>query len=303
MVAGCLVLVQSAQAQIAVPSSATTQPLSTRPPYAGWLAIAKGPVPGFAGAVTSFTLGPDRSILNCVLNVMVTDTIANAKAAREYFARPDADQGMAPTECGKVKNLKIRQARYSIVQLLGWFDALEKEKQAHPPVTVTGEPPEFMAKRIDVRMNQIQIASTSAGLISRLRKAADSLSIPPDAIDFSDEDVRAITAGLGLTPPQSAARSSVYFEFQVDKPAIVLNRGMERLVQLQKTSTGLSGDVTVQFVVDPLGKPDPTTFKVLKATDDRLSLFLRQNISSLEFSPSIRGGLPVSQLVQTTVHF
>lgn len=278
-------------------------PLSTLPPYAGWIAIAKGPVPGFAGVVISFNLGPDRSIFNCVLNIMVTDTMMHADAARKYFSLPDANQGTSRSECGHVQNLKIRQAKYDVVQLVDWFEAIEKVNRSRQTNAAPGRAAEFMAKRVDVRQNQIQIASPNPELITRLRKIADSLAVPSDAIEFSDEDVRGVLAGLGLVPPSPSSAATIYFEFQVDTPAQILNNGKERLARLAKNSGGVVGDASVQFVVNTDGKADPATFKVLRTTSDQISLFLRQQIGSMAFSPALRTSLPVPQLVQMTFHF
>lgn len=290
-------------AQLTAPPYPDTVPLGARPPYAGWVALAKGPIPGFAGNATSFSLGADRSILNCILNVMVTDTAANAEAARKYFSRPDAERGGAPPECGRVTNIKVRQARYGILQLLSWFDAINKANRMQPMVRSPGAATEFMAKRIDVRQNQIQIASPNPALIARLRRIADSLAVPADAIEFSNEDVRSVIAGLGVLPPAPGPASTTYFEFQVDRAATALNGGMEKLVALARRGLGLSGETLVQFVVDQNGQVDRTTLKVLKTTDDRLSLFLRENLGNLQFTAAMRGGVAVRQLVQIKVQF
>ena len=293
----------SVGAQAVPQPSGNAQPISTRQPYSDWLAIAKGPIPGFAGALTTFTLGPDRSIFNCVMNVMLTDTATQSAAAREYFARPDAHQGMAPPECGRVTNIKIREVKYRIEQLLDWYTAIEAANQSYVASRPERQPGQFVSKRIDARQNQIQIASPNPEVIARFRRFADSVGVPHAAIDFSDEDIRGVLSGLGLIRPAPSDPSTTYFEFQVDKPASLREGELDRLRRIEKERVGVAGDISFQFVVEGTGRVDATTIKILRTTSDELSGFLRETVGGLDFAPAMKGNTSVRQLVQMSIHF
>jgi len=131
----------------------------------------------------------------------------------------------------------------------------------------------------------------------------------------------AITAGSGgkgsvwiddlsVTPldPDSRPRDEVtghisYFEFQVGKPAIMLDGGpMPRYPSVLERS-GLAGEVQAQFVVMNSGKVDMDTFKVLKSTHDLFTQAVWKWLLGITFSPAMIGGKAVNQLVQLSFQF
>lgn len=129
----------------------------------------------------------------------------------------------------------------------------------------------------------------------------------------------AITAGSGgkgsvwiddlaVTPldpdsPRDEVTGHIYFEFQVEKPATMLDGGpMPRYPSVLERA-GLAGEVQAQFVVMNSGKVDMDTFKVLKSTHDLFTQAVRKWIAGITFSPAMIGGKAVNQLVQQSFQF
>jgi hypothetical protein len=57
----------------------------------------------------------------------------------------------------------------------------------------------------------------------------------------------------------------------------------------------------VQFVVDTLGVPVTETFHAVKVTDAALVEEARQSLSQWRFTPAVRDGCNVRQLIQTPI--
>src|SRR5215472_17560040 len=83
-----------------------------------------------------------------------------------------------------------------------------------------------------------------------------------DEADFSGKGVQGGTSkGVeGGTPTDQPL-----FEFQVDKPVLPKDGNPNPKYPSILESSRVEGDVTVQFVVDTLGKAEMNTFKVIKA--------------------------------------
>jgi len=100
-------------------------------------------------------------------------------------------------------------------------------------------------------------------------------------------------------PPEHPA-----FEFQVTQPAEyrgdtvrVPRPAPARFVSIREHPEAL----VVQFVVDTLGVPDPRSFKVLHSPSGGAADSARVAMAMWRFSPAVRDGCRVPQLVQTDV--
>ena len=125
----------------------------------------------------------------------------------------------------------------------------------------------------------------------------------------------AITAGSGgkgsvwiddlsVTPlDPDSAQTRTYFEFQVEKPATMLDGGPTPKYPRELERSGLGGEVQAQFVVMSSGKVDMDSFKVLKSTNELFTQAVRNWMSKIQFSPAMIGGKAVNQLVQQSFHF
>ena len=100
-----------------------------------------------------------------------------------------------------------------------------------------------------------------------------------------------------------SAQTQTYFEFQVEKPATMLDGGPRPTYPRELERSGRGGEVQAQFVVMSSGKVDMNSFKVLKSTNGFFTRAVRNWMSKIQFSPAMIGGKAVNQLVQQSFQF
>lgn len=93
-----------------------------------------------------------------------------------------------------------------------------------------------------------------------------------------------------------------YFEFQVERPATLRERGPLVYPALMKQS-GIGGEVWAQFVVDETGEVQMQTLKVLKSPGPEFTAAVRATLPTWRFDPAIVAGRNVKQLVQQAFVF
>ena len=120
--------------------------------------------------------------------------------------------------------------------------------------------------------------------------------------DFSGKGVKGGT-GSGVVGGTGPVTNQTYFEFQVEKPAEMLQDSPKPRYPSVLESSGISGEVQAQFVVRNDGKADMDTFKVLKSTNDLFTQAVKNVLPRMHFSPAQIGGKPVNQLVQQSFQF
>jgi len=96
------------------------------------------------------------------------------------------------------------------------------------------------------------------------------------------------------------SRDQTYLDFQVDQPAKVK---VGRTPQYPDRLRSVEGRVLVQFVVDERGRPDMSSFKVIKSSDAELTESVRQAVMGTSFYPAESAGQKVKQLVQLPFTF
>jgi protein TonB len=101
---------------------------------------------------------------------------------------------------------------------------------------------------------------------------------------------------------QADSSSQAFLDFQVDQPA-KLKTAPAPVFPDRLRAAGTEGRVLVQFVVDERGRPDMSSFKVLKSTDGELTASVRQSVMSSSFFAAEAGGRKVKQLVQLPFTF
>ena len=100
------------------------------------------------------------------------------------------------------------------------------------------------------------------------------------------------------------AGMKLYTADQVDSPAVADTANPVSPVYPDSLfRTGVSGRVVVEFVVDTLGMPNMDTFGVVAATDALFGEAVRRAVADARFSPAVRQGVRVRQLVQLPVTF
>lgn len=119
--------------------------------------------------------------------------------------------------------------------------------------------------------------------------------------DFSGKGVKGGT-GTGVVGG-IANTNQTYFEFQVEKPAEMLQDSPKPKYPSVLESSGIAGEVQAQFVVRSDGKADMDSFKVLKSTNELFTQAVKNVLPRMKFSPAMIGGKPVNQLVQQSFQF
>ena len=121
-----------------------------------------------------------------------------------------------------------------------------------------------------------------------------------DEADFSGKGVAGGTSkGVeGGTPTDQPL-----FEFQVDKPVLQKDGNPNPKYPSILETSRVEGDVTVQFVVDTLGKAEMGTFKVIKASNELFAQEVRRVLPFWRFYPAEAGSHKVKQYVQLPIRF
>ncbi len=120
--------------------------------------------------------------------------------------------------------------------------------------------------------------------------------------DFSGKGVAGGT-GSGVVGGTGPVTNQTYFEFQVEKPAEMLQDSPKPKYPSVLESSGIAGEVQAQFVVSSAGKADMDSFKVLKSTNELFTQAVKNVLPRMKFSPAMIGGKPVNQLVQQSFQF
>jgi protein TonB len=120
--------------------------------------------------------------------------------------------------------------------------------------------------------------------------------------DFSGKGVKG-GSGSGVVGGTGPVTNQTYFEFQVEKPAEMLQDSPKPKYPSVLESSGIAGEVQAQFVVASSGKADMDTFKVLKSTNELFTQAVKNVLPRMKFSPAMIGGKPVNQLVQQSFQF
>src|SRR5213596_2282410 len=168
----------------------------------------------------------------------------------------------------------------------------EEPKKEPPPKEVVIKPPPpkgFQVLRapvkIDIKIPEIDL----------------SKAVTNEA-DFSGKGVKGGT-GSGVAGGTGPVTNQTYFEFQVEKPAEMLQDSPKPKYPSVLESSGIAGEVQAQFVVNSSGKADMDSFKVLKTTNELFTQAVKNVLPRMHFSPAMIGGKPVNQLVQQSFQF
>jgi TonB family protein len=101
---------------------------------------------------------------------------------------------------------------------------------------------------------------------------------------------------------QNETSAQTYLDFQVEQPAKIRN-GVTPVYPDRLRNARVEGRVLVQFVVDERGKPEMSSFKVIRSSDAELTESVRNAVSGMTFFPAEAGGQKVKQLVQVPFNF
>jgi len=193
------------------------------------------------------------------------------------------------TASAGVKDEKAKAEKIQFVEMKK--EPVVKKEEPPPPKEVVVKPPPpkgFQVLRAPVRID-IKIPEID------LSKAITNES------DFSGKGVKGGT-GTGVVGGIATANQT-YFEFQVEKPAEMLQDSPKPKYPSVLESSGIAGEVQAQFVVASSGKADMDSFKVLKSSNELFTQAVKNVLPRMRFSPAMIGGKPVNQLVQQSFQF
>lgn len=162
------------------------------------------------------------------------------------------------------------------------------------------EPVSHLERRIRAMMNfGRRWARTRAASFGLVGVAAVVVACAVRAPDRVTGPQPASTAQAAATP----SLDQTFFSFQVDKQAMLAPGNQAPVYPQLLRAAGVSGEVVVQFVVEPSGLPDMSTFKVLKSTHELFTQSVRNAVSQFRFIPAVVRGTPVRQLLQEPFQF
>src|SRR6476646_10068908 len=188
--------------------------------------------------------------------------------------------------------IKDEKAKAEKIQFVEMKKDVPVKKEPPPPKEVIVKPPPpkgFQVLRAPVKID-IKIPEID------LSKAVTNEN------DFSGKGVKGGT-GSGVVGGTGPVTNQTYFEFQVEKPAEMLQDSPKPKYPSVLESSGISGQVDAQFVVRNDGKADMDTFKVLKTTNELFTQAVKNVLPRMHFRPAMIGGKPVNQLVQQSFQF
>ena len=174
------------------------------------------------------------------------------------------------------------------------------EMKKEPPKVVEKEPPpkEVVVKPPPPKGFQVLRAPVKIDI--KIPEIDLSKAMTNEA-DFSGKGVKGGT-GTGVVGGV-ANTNQTYFEFQVEKPAEMLQDSPKPKYPSVLESSGIAGEVQAQFVVSSSGKADMDSFKVLKSSNELFTQAVKNVLPRMRFSPAMIGGKPVNQLVQQSFQF
>jgi len=189
-----------------------------------------------------------------------------------------------------IKDEKSKSEKIQFVEMKK--EPVPEKKEPPPPKEVIVKPPPpkgFQVLRaplkIDIKIPEIDLSKSIT-----------------NENDFTGKGVKGGT-GSGVVGGTGPVTNQTYFEFQVEKPAEMLQDSPKPKYPSVLESSGIAGEVQAQFVVNTQGKADMDQFKVLKSTNELFTQAVKNVLPRMRFSPAMIGGKPVNQLVQQSFQF
>lgn len=133
--------------------------------------------------------------------------------------------------------------------------------------------------------------------------AFSALAAATIAIACSVDSPEGVTASRSASTPRLVSDTTAFFEFQVEQPVLAAGGNPAPEYPKALEDARVEGEVLVQFVVNPDGRADMRTFKVLKSSNDLFTQAVKGVLPSSRFVPAEVGGRKVRQLVQMPFGF
>jgi periplasmic protein TonB len=114
---------------------------------------------------------------------------------------------------------------------------------------------------------------------------------------------RGSSGGVPGGTNHAPAGGDVFFDWQVEKPALMRPGTRAPVYPAPLRGAGIEGTVLAQVVVDTLGRADMTTLQVLQSEHAFFTSAVKHAIEQMRFLPAEIGERRVPQLVQQTFQF
>jgi TonB family protein len=133
--------------------------------------------------------------------------------------------------------------------------------------------------------------------------AFSALAAATTIIACSVDNPEGVTASGTPSSPHYVSDTTAFFEFQVEQPVLAAEHNPTPRYPEALEKAKVEGIVLVQFVVNPDGRADMSTFKVLKSSNGLFTTAVESVLPSMHFVPAEVGGRKVRQLVQMPFGF
>ena len=227
----------------------------------------------------------------------------------------------ATAHAGGVKREKIKAEKVAFVDM--------KKKETPPPEEKKPDPPKPKIKKVEapkvpkvVNLPRLpkevpiappkgfQVLTAPVNVPVNLPKIDLSAKVT-DAADFTGKGVaggtsKGVAGGTGDENSTGKVAgedmNKVFKEFEVETPAQKIG-GPSPVYPETLRSSGIEGEVMVQFVVNENGRYEPGTLKVLDSSNPAFVASVKAALPQMRFSPARVGGQKVQQLVQLPFEF
>lgn len=105
------------------------------------------------------------------------------------------------------------------------------------------------------------------------------------------------------TTPTPVNAPQPYREFQLERSAQLVPATMHFVYPPELKAARIEGQVVAQFVVEPSGLIDTSTFKVLRSSDAAFTRAVKDALPNMRFTPAAVGGRAVRQMLQQPFSF
>ena len=277
------------------------------------------PVAGLATSVSSLerrfrfmTMNPTSrrgySLLSTVaiVGLLVVATAMIPRPTRGVRAETSATQN-GTRATGRVKVMSASGAvTYRVYATGGTFTELGKPARAKADTLIRSIAASTAGDVFDIDVTNGEVHFVTENARGLHVEAAMSGRSPAFWLSATSPHIVIQRGGVGILTEGAdqavAPGTNTFFEYQVDKPATLRASVKPKYPAALKTS-GVSGEVWAQFVVDETGRVDMGSFKTLKSPAPEFTAAVKEVLPTWRLDPAIRHGRKVKQIVEQSFVF
>ena len=181
-----------------------------------------------------------------------------------------------------------------------------KERPIWIPVTPRPESPKAGPVRpLDVHPSTPTPAPIPLPKFDHVAPGIPPVDLGAAPVTDATEFTRGVSSGPGGTDGRGLAgpADGVLEERYVDRAPHILGTPVQPVFPTSLRERGINGRVSVQFVIDTLGRAEMSGLRVVEATDPLFAQAVRSVLPRYRFSPGEVGGQKVRTLVQLPFDF